>query len=68
MLQVLRDVVVEYEVLAGWDKDISDCKEFDNLPVNAQVYVRRVEVRSLRWRCLSFSKWFLNYSGMPHNL
>lgn len=51
--KVLRDVVVEYEVLAGWDKDISDCKEFENLPVNAQVYVRRVEVRPYLFRYAS---------------
>ena len=49
--QVLKDVVVEYEVLAGWEEDISHCKDFDNLPVNAQVYVRRVEVRRLAIVC-----------------
>lgn len=43
--QVLKNVQVEYEVLAGWDEDISACKEWDDLPTNAQVYVRRVEVR-----------------------
>lgn len=43
--QVLQQVKVEYEVLAGWDEDISECKEWDDLPTNAQVYVRRVEVR-----------------------
>lgn len=43
--QVLSNIKVEYEVLAGWEEDISDCKEWDSLPLNAQVYVRRVEVR-----------------------
>ncbi|CAN0405640.1 unnamed protein product, partial [Ectocarpus fasciculatus] len=42
-LNVLKNVQVEYEVLAGWEEDISDCKEWDDLPTNAQVYVRRVE-------------------------
>lgn len=43
---MLKNVKVEYEVLPGWDEDLSDCKEWDDLPTNAQVYVRRVEVRS----------------------
>ena len=43
--QVLSNIKVEYEVLAGWEEDISDCREWDSLPLNAQVYVRRVEVR-----------------------
>lgn len=46
--QVLQKVKVEYEVLAGWDEDISECKDWDDLPTNAQVYVRRVEVREAR--------------------
>lgn len=43
--QVLKNVKVEYEVLEGWEEDISECKEWDDLPAAAQVYVRRVEVR-----------------------
>ncbi len=42
--QVLRNVKVEYEVLPGWDEDISECKQWDDLPANARAYVRRVEV------------------------
>jgi adenylosuccinate synthase len=42
-LQLLEESVVEYEVLDGWDDDISKCKTFDELPVNAQKFVLRVE-------------------------
>lgn len=37
-------------MLPGWEEDISECKEWDDLPTNAQVYVRRVEVRSVKLR------------------
>jgi len=32
-----------YETLPGWDEDISAVTTFEDLPVNAQDYVRRVE-------------------------
>ena len=32
-----------YEVLPGWDEDISKCRKFEELPVNAQNYVKRIE-------------------------
>jgi adenylosuccinate synthase len=32
-----------YETLPGWSEDISDCRKFEQLPVNAKNYVRRVE-------------------------
>ncbi|MDQ2846536.1 MAG: adenylosuccinate synthase [Actinomycetota bacterium] len=32
-----------YENLPGWFQDISGCRQFDELPANAQAYVRRVE-------------------------
>ena len=32
-----------YEMLPGWFEDISGCREFDELPANAQAYVRRLE-------------------------
>jgi adenylosuccinate synthase len=32
-----------YENLPGWWEDISACREFDELPVNAQRYVERLE-------------------------
>jgi adenylosuccinate synthase len=32
-----------YEMLPGWRSDISGCRTFDELPRNAQAYVRRLE-------------------------
>jgi adenylosuccinate synthase len=32
-----------YEELPGWDDDISKARTFDDLPVNAQRYVERIE-------------------------
>lgn len=32
-----------YEELPGWQEDISGCRSFEDLPVNAQRYVERVE-------------------------
>ena len=32
-----------YEELAGWQTDTSHCRNFDDLPPNAQTYVRRIE-------------------------
>ena len=32
-----------YEELDGWWEDISKARTFDDLPVNAQRYVRRIE-------------------------
>ena len=39
----LEDVVVEFETLPGWDEDISKCKKFEELPINCQKYIRRIE-------------------------
>ncbi len=32
-----------YEELPGWFEDISYCRTFEELPANAQAYVRRLE-------------------------
>jgi len=32
-----------YETVPGWDEDITEVKDFKDLPVNAQDYVRRIE-------------------------
>ena len=32
-----------YEYFDGWKSDISGCRSFDELPVNAQAYVRALE-------------------------
>jgi adenylosuccinate synthase len=42
-LQDLERVEVEYETLPGWKSDISQCRSFADLPLNAQKYIRRVE-------------------------
>ena len=35
-----------YEFFDGWNEDISDCRSFDDLPKNAQTYVRALEEMS----------------------
>ncbi|KAJ3414707.1 hypothetical protein HDV05_006144 [Chytridiales sp. JEL 0842] len=42
-LGVLAESKVVYETLPGWMTDISKCRTFEELPVNAQKYVKRVE-------------------------
>jgi adenylosuccinate synthase len=32
-----------YEEMDGWTEDISDCRNFDDLPKNTQAYVNRLE-------------------------
>ncbi|MFM7860147.1 MAG: adenylosuccinate synthetase, partial [Candidatus Nanopelagicaceae bacterium] len=32
-----------YEYLDGWTEDISNCKRFEDLPINAQKYVKYLE-------------------------
>jgi adenylosuccinate synthase len=32
-----------YETLPGWDQDITEVRDFQNLPASAQAYVRRIE-------------------------
>ena len=39
----LQQVECIYETLPGWSKDISEMTSFEQLPVNAQNYVERVE-------------------------
>jgi adenylosuccinate synthase len=42
-LSELQDVEVEFEILPGWTEDITGCKTFDELPVNCQKYILRIE-------------------------
>ncbi|HEC20908.1 MAG TPA: adenylosuccinate synthase, partial [Candidatus Peregrinibacteria bacterium] len=42
-LNTLDKIEVKYEELDGWEEDISQVKEFDALPENAQKYVKRIE-------------------------
>ena len=32
-----------YEELDGWSEDISECREFEDLPKHTQAYVNRLE-------------------------
>ncbi|EDO32382.1 predicted protein [Nematostella vectensis] len=42
-LEVLSKVEVEYLTLPGWKTSITNCRSFDDLPQNAQVFVKKVE-------------------------
>ncbi len=42
-LKLLGSVQVEYETLPGWNQDISKCRSFQELPLNAQNYIKRIE-------------------------
>jgi adenylosuccinate synthase len=42
-LEVLSKLDVEYEVLPGWTEDISLCQRFEDLPMNCQRYILRVQ-------------------------
>lgn len=42
-LRDLNEVQVEYEVMPGWDEDISMCRKFEDLPENCKKYVLRIE-------------------------
>lgn len=35
---------MQYETFPGWKKDISNARTFDELPVNAQNFVRFIEM------------------------
>lgn len=42
-LKDFDNVEVEYLEMEGWTKDISKAKKFEDLPKNAQIYVKKVE-------------------------
>eukprot|EP00339_Tiarina_fusa_P004884 CAMPEP_0117049758 /NCGR_PEP_ID=MMETSP0472-20121206/34358_1 /TAXON_ID=693140 ORGANISM="Tiarina fusus, Strain LIS" /NCGR_SAMPLE_ID=MMETSP0472 /ASSEMBLY_ACC=CAM_ASM_000603 /LENGTH=484 /DNA_ID=CAMNT_0004763287 /DNA_START=94 /DNA_END=1548 /DNA_ORIENTATION=+ len=42
-LAQLKDVQVEFESMPGWSEDITTCKTFDELPLNCQKYILRIE-------------------------
>ncbi|KAI9206665.1 putative ADE12-adenylosuccinate synthetase [Polychytrium aggregatum] len=42
-LTLLSKVDVEYITLPGWKQDISACRTFEALPLNAQLYIKKVE-------------------------
>jgi adenylosuccinate synthase len=43
VLEDLAQVKVEYESFPGWKCDISKARTYEELPVNAQKYLQRVE-------------------------
>ena len=42
-IESLEELSVEYETLPGWKTDITDCREWEDLPAEAQAYCQRVE-------------------------
>nr|CAD1837693.1 unnamed protein product [Ananas comosus var. bracteatus] len=42
-LHVLNEIQVNYEVLPGWESDISSIRNYDDLPEAARHYVERIE-------------------------
>ena len=41
--RTLSELKPVYEILPGWNDDITNCKTFEELPANAQAYVRYIE-------------------------
>ena len=41
--RTLAEIQPVYETLPGWDDDITHCKTFEELPANAQAYVKYIE-------------------------
>jgi adenylosuccinate synthase len=41
-VEELRRAVPVYETLPGWKEEVAICRSFDQLPANAQAYLRRV--------------------------
>lgn len=41
--EILQQVEVEYEVMPGWKSDTTSARKWEELPVNAQNYIRFVE-------------------------
>lgn len=42
-LEALESAEVEYESFPGWNDDISSCRKWEELPKEAQQFVRRIE-------------------------
>ena len=48
----LGKLEVEYETVPGWDQSLADCKTFEDLPPQAQAYIKRIEEHlgvPIRW-------------------
>ncbi|RGB30681.1 adenylosuccinate synthase [Rhizophagus diaphanus] len=42
-LETLERATIQYETLPGWQTDISKCRQFSDLPTNAQNYIKIIE-------------------------
>ncbi len=42
-MHILEKVEVEYKTFDGWKSDISKCRTWDSLPVNAKLYLKFIE-------------------------
>lgn len=42
-ISILKDCTPVYEEYDGWDEDITACKKFEDLPANAQKYIKAIE-------------------------
>ena len=42
-ISILKDCTPVYKEYDGWDEDLSACKSFNELPVNAQKYIEAIE-------------------------
>lgn len=48
----LAKVEVEYETVPGWEQSLEDCRTFEDLPPQAQAYIKRIEEHlgvPIRW-------------------
>lgn len=41
--RVLQDIDVEYVTLPGWKQSTEQCRRFEELPANAQAYIKKIE-------------------------
>ncbi|KAK3149637.1 hypothetical protein QOZ80_3AG0220190 [Eleusine coracana subsp. coracana] len=42
-LDLLEQIKVKYEVLPGWENDISSVRDYNDLPETARLYIQRIE-------------------------
>ena len=40
---ILKDVEVDYVTMPGWKQSTEQCRTFEELPVNAQAYLKKIE-------------------------
>ncbi|MDD3861501.1 MAG: adenylosuccinate synthase [Candidatus Gracilibacteria bacterium] len=42
-LEILENIEIEYIEMPGWTEDLSKVRKFEDLPANAQAYVKKIE-------------------------